>query len=73
MAKVQTGISLPEEIINEIDRVAAGWFSNRSDAIVRIYQEWKQLRQNQLPLVAALMPEADADGQTQPALESINV
>lgn len=64
MAKIQTGISLPEEIMGELDRVAAQWFSNRSDTIVRIFLEWKQLRQAQLPL-AALLPE---DEQSQKEL-----
>lgn len=39
-----TGITMPDEVLNEIDQVADAWFTTRSKAIVRIYLEWKQLQ-----------------------------
>lgn len=39
-----TGVSIPDEVLSEIDEVAKGWFTNRSKALVRIYLEWKQLQ-----------------------------
>lgn len=44
-----TGVSIPDEVLNEIDEVAKGWFTNRSKALVRIYLEWKQLKSAQFP------------------------
>lgn len=38
------GVSIPDEIVTEIDQVADSWFTDRSKAIVRIYLEWKQLQ-----------------------------
>lgn len=48
MALKSTGISIPEEVLNELDVVAKSWFTDRSKAIVRIFIEWKQL-QNEPP------------------------
>lgn len=47
------GVSIPDELAAEIDAKAAEWYSNRSQAITRIFLEWKQLRTRQgvLPLV----------------------
>ena len=39
-------VSMPAEILSEIDRVTAHWFTNRSQAIVRIFQEWKHHQLN---------------------------
>lgn len=44
-----TGVSIPDEVLSEIDEVAKGWFTNRSKALVRIYLEWKQLQVAQFP------------------------
>lgn len=51
MARAYTGISVPAEVLNEIDKVADDWFTGRSKAIVRIFIEWKELRKlaTQLP------------------------
>ena len=35
-------ISFPPEILKEIDGYAEKWFTSRSEAIVRIFQEWKR-------------------------------
>lgn len=49
------GVSIPDELAAEIDATATEWYSNRSQAITRIFLEWKQLRTRQgaLPLTAA--------------------
>jgi metal-responsive CopG/Arc/MetJ family transcriptional regulator len=41
MAQVTRSISLPEEIMEALDQVAKKWFTDRSKAIVRIFQEWE--------------------------------
>jgi len=38
------GISIPDDLAVEIDGLAAGWYSNRSQVFVRIFLEWKELR-----------------------------
>lgn len=48
-----TGISMPTEILNEIDVVADGWYTSRSKALVRIYQEWKRARETQAKEIEA--------------------
>lgn len=44
MATAKIAISMPDEVLEEIDQVADEWFTSRSQAIVRIYLEWKRLR-----------------------------
>lgn len=40
----KVAISLPVEILKEIDELAKKNFANRSHTIVRVFQEWKLLR-----------------------------
>lgn len=42
-------ISLPSSLLKEIDQKAASWFTSRSGAIARIYLEWRQANQPQVP------------------------
>jgi len=36
------GVNLPDELQKELDEIAKVWYSSRSKAIVRIFQEWKR-------------------------------
>lgn len=57
MAKIKTGVSFEEVLLNEIDQIATDiWFCDRSQAITRIYLEWKQLQTKQLSLPVADEP-----------------
>jgi Arc/MetJ-type ribon-helix-helix transcriptional regulator len=51
MPVAKIAISLPENILDEIDRQAETWYANRSHAIVRIFQEWKAAHQPHLFIV----------------------
>jgi len=65
MAKIKTGVSFEEVILGEIDQIAAGtWFCDRSQAITRIYLEWKQLQTKQLS-----MPVADEPADVSPTAQ----
>lgn len=48
------GISIPDDLSVELDRIAARWRSNRSQAIVRIFLEWQEAQLNQLPLAGVM-------------------
>lgn len=41
MAKARLTISVPPKLANEIDSIADVWSYNRSQAIIRIFNEWK--------------------------------
>ena len=45
------GISIPDEIKEELDQLTESWYTDRSKAIIRIYQEWKELRRPHLSIV----------------------
>lgn len=49
------GVSIPDDLAEQLDQVATQWRSNRSQAIVRIFLEWQNAQANLLPL-AAIMP-----------------
>jgi metal-responsive CopG/Arc/MetJ family transcriptional regulator len=40
MMKRKFGVSLPEDVVNDIDAHAAYWGLDRSAMIVKIYREW---------------------------------
>lgn len=46
----KTSISLPESIMNYLDRQAAKWMTHRSGAITRIVMEWQEAQAEQLRL-----------------------
>jgi hypothetical protein len=54
------GVSIPDELSAEIDRLAAEWHCNRSMAFTRIYLEWKQ----QQPAPAAAPRQVVINGVT---------
>lgn len=62
--KVQTGISIPIKVRDEIDLVANVWQTDRSKAISRIFQEWKRLAKEAgvLPLILDEHPEPNGKG-----------
>lgn len=43
-------ISMPGDVWKEVDEQADKWRTNRSAAMLRIYQEWKQTNMRQLTL-----------------------
>lgn len=45
--KKRFGVSLPEDVVNDIDEHAAYWGLDRSAMIVKIYREWS--KNNTLP------------------------
>jgi hypothetical protein len=45
------GVSIPDDLAEKIDAQADTWRSNRSQAIVRIFLEWEQVRIRQMRLV----------------------
>ena len=47
MAAIKISISVPDELLVEIDNIAESWWTTRSGAFVRIYQEWKRARETQ--------------------------
>lgn len=47
--KFKFGVSMPPEIVAQIDEQVRQWHTNRSQALVRIWQEWKQLQVRPLP------------------------
>ena len=49
--KVQT-LSLPDTTRQEIDNMAANWNTNRTQAILRIYTEWRQLKAREERMLA---------------------
>lgn len=53
MAIISRSITMPEELFKEIDATAARMYTNRSQLIIRVWQEWKQdhHRQQRLPIV----------------------
>jgi len=55
--QVSTGIRIPEPIINKIDDAAKQWYTSRSQAIVRIVQEWDQSKVRNLPRFIPNMPD----------------
>lgn len=57
------GVSFPDDLLEEVDLFANKWRSNRSQAIVRIYLEWKQSQFTQLPLAAATEDSPSTDRQ----------
>lgn len=52
MAQITRSISLPEEIMDAIDKVAEGWYTDRSKAIIRIFVEWRECQENKVTLVS---------------------
>lgn len=62
MAVKKVGIALPEEILDEIDRLAEDNFSNRSHTIVRIWLEWKAAKAKEV--------KKDQKDQNTPPTES---
>lgn len=54
----KTSISLPETVMDVLDRQAAKWLTDRSAAITRIVMEWLEARAEQLPL-AGLDPKEE--------------
>lgn len=62
MSKITRSVSFPEKILAEIDRQAETWYCDRSQAITRIYQEWKEARHATRPLPGL----AAAELPTQP-------
>jgi metal-responsive CopG/Arc/MetJ family transcriptional regulator len=60
---ITRSISMPEEIFGEIDNVAEGWYTNRSQAFIRIYQEWKQLKRQQAPAPTLPTPAPVAEAE----------
>ncbi len=59
MAIVTKSIAMPEELFEEMDKVAARLYTNRSQLIVRVWQEWKAQRDNQ-PTPAEEVPATGA-------------
>lgn len=48
MPKVTRSISFPQEILKRIDEIAKNeWYTDRSAAVTRIFQEWEQFRLEQ--------------------------
>jgi metal-responsive CopG/Arc/MetJ family transcriptional regulator len=45
MMKKKFGVSIPEDVVNEIDEQAAYWGLDRSAMIVKIYREWAKANQ----------------------------
>lgn len=58
MATKKIAISMQSEVLEEIDTVADEWFTSRSAAIVRIYQEWKRAREIKSQAEAKALAEA---------------
>jgi len=57
------GVSVPDELLEEVDGIARGWSSNRSNAIVRIIQEWLATQRINQELAGQFLPPCDALGQ----------
>ncbi len=47
-------LSLPDTTRQEIDGLAASWMTNRTQAILRVYTEWKQLKAREERMLAAV-------------------
>ena len=67
------GVSMPDVLAEELDSIAEKWFSNRSNAITRIFLEWQQFQVEQLPLTApaetkAPTPAAQMQANSAPEL-----
>lgn len=52
------GVSMPEELQARLDQIANKWYTNRSQAIIRIFHEWLKDR-NLLELDQTENPTAE--------------
>jgi metal-responsive CopG/Arc/MetJ family transcriptional regulator len=64
----KVGIALPEDVLKEIDELADKNYSNRSHTIVRIWLEWKTLKNK----LASNEAEA-SDASTTPTESKLNL
>ena len=50
------GVSIPSDLADELDEITAKWYTNRSQAIVRIFLEWKDCQKLHItaPVVSEL-------------------
>lgn len=55
-----TSISLPSDIWDEVDNQKNEWRVGRSAAILRIYQEWKELR-HRLTVIREIEQQPDSE------------
>lgn len=62
--KSKFGVSMPPEIVAQIDAQVRQWHTNRSQALVRVWQEWKQLQVRPCPLEVSEAHEKKAVEQT---------
>lgn len=61
---ITLSFSIPDDIAEELDRLAEKWRGSRSAAITRIYLEWKEANRPQLPALTETV-EAPAEVVTQ--------
>lgn len=54
--KKKFGVSIPEDVVTELDNYAAYWGLDRSAMIVKIYREWAKTAQ---PLPKKSKPKSD--------------
>ena len=62
MTIITRSVTMPEELMTEIDEVARQMYTNRSQLLIRVWQEWRQFRiQDQRPLSITFRGSSSGD------------